>query len=124
MWAVDILECYQQSLMGDSSQSWEDQNADREIDSTDQDQEVQLETKGPVGVGTKGHVFYSQEGYLSTFCICHNILQETDIKGCVLINLVGKISRYSKTEAVVGVRLVACSQFTVRIKGKRQSRKI
>lgn len=68
------LECFKPSLKGDSSQSSEHQNADRQMVKMRLTR-FQFENKDSVGTWTQGHVCYAQALFS-----CPETLQETEIR--------------------------------------------
>lgn len=90
-----MLECYRQSLTGDSGESSKDLNTDRNVDQKEQAQEVSLRNNDFFGNWTT--VFMCLRicplPKMSTLCPGFHNLQETTIKGYGLIDPVKKISR-------------------------------
>jgi hypothetical protein len=56
MWGKEAMGCCQQSLMGDFGGSWEDQNADRKVDSKDFAHEVLLQEFASWDLGLWGNL--------------------------------------------------------------------
>lgn len=105
-----VLECCKLNLMGESCQNLEDQNADKKAAGKDQAHEVSVGNNDFIGKWTTDHVCYAMVGNLCIVYSSPETLQEIEIKGGRLINLVEEILRPPNVEDVAWVLLGAFSQ--------------
>lgn len=82
---MQATECYQKNMVNDSYQSLEDQNAGGNADSKDQDQEVSVGNEDFTSSWTPGHLCYTLAKICLYFYPHPETLQETEIKGSILI---------------------------------------
>lgn len=84
MWAKDSLECYEQSLIGISQWTSEEQTVDRNIDNTGQAQKVSVGNKNN---WNRGRMCFILAKNVCTFFPYPETFREAEFKGGKLIAL-------------------------------------